>query len=81
MKKTIPWWSKKYGKDKVCGISFTRLRQGKNKNGMSYVITLPCSHSFYRYNIVKWTIFSISQTSSCPICRTSYDLEKVFSNK
>lgn len=50
----VEWWDKKYGKNAICGITKTRLRPGKNKNGISYIITLPCNHSFYRKPLINW---------------------------
>lgn len=61
-----PWWNKKYGKDKICSITQTRLRPGKNKNGKSYSIFLKCKHGFCRSALLKW----LETNNTCPLCRT-----------
>lgn len=63
-----PWWSKKWGKEELCGITLTRLRPGKNSNGIPYVVTLKCGHSFYTSALIKWIENSVN--NSCPTCRT-----------
>ena len=60
-----PWWSKKWGKDKICPITQTRLRPGKSKKGVPYTITLKCNHSFNAKAIAIWFI----NNDTCPICR------------
>lgn len=60
------WWNKKYGKDSICPITKTRLRAGKNKNGVSHSVFLNCKHGFSRIAIQLW-ISSGNQT--CPLCR------------
>ena len=60
------WWDKKYGKDKLCGVTYTRLRSGKNKNGQSYSIYLPCKHGFTRYALLSWLNMG---KNTCPLCR------------
>lgn len=69
--KKKPWWSRKYGKDKICGISLVRLRPGKNKEGFPYIVTLPCEHSFYRKALIEW--IKKCNEPTCPICRTSFE--------
>lgn len=59
-------WENKWGRDKICPITQTRLRPGKDKNGVSYVITLKCQHRFYRKALNKWWLNS---SKICPICR------------
>lgn len=49
-----PWWDNKYGKNAICGITKTRLRPGKDKNGKSYIVKLPCEHYFYRKSLIEW---------------------------
>lgn len=67
-----PFWDKKYGKDKICGITLMRLRPGKNKNGKSYVVFLPCKHGFYRSALKK----AISKgLHGCPLCRKNFNIE------
>lgn len=62
-----PFWSKKWGKDKICPITQSRLRPGKNKYGIPYIIELGCGHKFYRMALLKWS--SIQQVPKCPVCR------------
>ncbi len=67
-----PWWSKKYGKDKVCAITHTRLRSGVNSQGLPYSIFLRCGHGFVRtalINMVK------NGSSKCPLCRKNFNIE------
>ena len=66
-----PWWNSKWGKDKICGITHSRLRPGCNKFGLSYAVTLKCGHSFYRKPLVMW-IGKCGNVPTCPICRKSF---------
>jgi hypothetical protein len=59
-----PFWAK-YGKSEICGISHSRLRPGKDKDGNLYVIFLPCGHGFYRQPLQIW----MQRSEICPICR------------
>ena len=63
------WWNKKYGKDKLCGITRARLRPGIDKRGESYVVFLPCAHGFYRIALKNWVLTKPEQNPSCPMCR------------
>lgn len=54
-----PWWSSKWGRDKICPITHVRLRPG-NK-----VKTLRCGHSFLKKAIDDW----IKNNNTCPLCR------------
>ena len=65
-----PFWDKKWGKDKICPITFSRLRSGKDKTGLPYTITLNCGHRFYRKALIAWIIKS---NCNCPICRNPID--------
>lgn len=74
-----PWWDKKYGKNSICGITKTRLRPGKDKNGKSYTIKLPCKHYFYRKALIEWLFKSKSDLyddnkykTTCPLCRKEF---------
>ena len=69
------WWDKKYGKNSFFGITKSRLRQGKDKEGNSYVCKLPCKHYFYRKAIQQWILNSPNPT--CPLCRKSFDIKKI----
>lgn len=56
-----PWWSKKWGRDKICPITHVRLRPG-NK-----VKKLRCGHFFLKKAIDDW----LKSNNSCPMCRES----------
>lgn len=60
-----PWWSKKWGKDKICPITHTRLRPGVSKEGYKYTTILDCNHRFNTKAIGKWLI----NNNNCPLCR------------
>lgn len=61
-----PFWDKKYGKNSICPITLTRLRPGKDKNGIPYIITSKCKHTFYRSAFYNW----LQNHDTCPVCRT-----------
>lgn len=63
------WYEKKWGKDKICGITLTRLRPGKNSYGLSYVTKLDCEHSFYTKPLIEWSKLN----HTCPLCRKEFD--------
>ena len=65
--KKISFWEKNW-KDKTCGISYTRLRPGKNKFGLSYSVFLKCKHGFYRKVLIEWIKNCPSENLTCPIC-------------
>ena len=73
------WWNNKYGKNSFCGITKTRLRPGKDKDGISYICKLPCKHYFYRKAIQEWILHVENPT--CPLCRKSFNIIKFFNNK
>lgn len=77
MSKKNPWWSK-WGKDKLCGITHSRIRPGKNVHGMTYVITLKCNHYFYRSALIEWTRKCDNNNLTCPICRYKFDINDCF---
>ncbi len=64
---TAPFWSNKWGRDHICPITQSRLRPGHNADGIPHVITLKCSHRFYRKALYEW--FITSKTTTCPVCR------------
>lgn len=72
------WWEKKWGKDKLCGITHTRLRPGKNRNGISYTVTLKCNHSFYSKALIEWCKHCTSEEPTCPSCRASFNVFEIF---
>lgn len=65
------FWRKKW-ENKVCGITHTRLRPGKNKDGLSYSVFLPCKHGFYRSVLDKWIKTSPKDSTTCPLCRKKF---------
>ena len=69
------WYNKKWGKDKICGITFTRLRQGVNYYGLSYTSHLSCGHAFYTKALIEWA----KKSNTCPLCRKKFDvLQDIF---
>ena len=70
--KKSAWWDKKYGKEAICPITYTRLRPGKYKNGEPRVIRLPktesggCGHAFWSKALHNWML----KSTTCPVCRT-----------
>ena len=74
----MSWWDKKYGKGKVCGITFTRLRSGKNKYGESYVVHLRCKHGFCRSALKRWVLTQPLKDPTCPLCREYFNPLKAF---
>ena len=73
-----PWWSKKWGCEKICGITHTRLRPGKNKKGIFHTTTLSCGHSFCTYPLLSWVNVCGIESTSCPICRQMFTLVQMF---
>lgn len=69
----MPWWNKKYGKDSICAITQGRLRPGKNTDGLSYCIFLPCKHGFYRSAILNLIVLNDNEIPKCPLCRKEFD--------
>ncbi len=57
-----PWWNKKWGKDKLCYITHSRLRPTTKNN---HILKLNCGHTFYKKPITQW----LSLNNSCPVCR------------
>ena len=62
-----PFWSNKWGSDKICPITYTRLRPGKSSSGTPYIIKLSCGHRFCRNALLQWLV--TSRNYSCPVCR------------
>ena len=69
-----PFWVKRFGKDKICTISRTRLRPGKNKDGLLYTVFLKCGHGFCRKALVQWAL----KKRTCPNCRKRFDIIELF---
>jgi hypothetical protein len=63
------WWDPKYSKDSICAITQTRLRPGKNKDGIPYVIKLKCNHVFYTSALFCWIDKCNTDEIKCPVCR------------
>lgn len=61
------YWDKKYGKNAICPITHSRLRPGKNKDGIPYIITSNCNHTFYRKALIEW----MKNHNTCPVCRSN----------
>ena len=69
------WYNKKWGQDKICGITLSRLRPGKNHYGLSYTSQLSCGHSFYTKPLIEWA----KRNNICPLCRAKFNiLEDIF---
>ena len=69
------WYNKKWGKDKICGITFSRLRPGENYYGLPYTSQLSCGHCFYTKAIIEWA----KNNNTCPLCRKNFKvLEDIF---
>ena len=62
-----PFWSDRWGADKICPITYTRLRPGRNRLGIPYSIKLQCGHRFVRSALIEWIKKCPEQT--CPVCR------------
>lgn len=73
-----PWWANKYGKGRICAITNTRLRPGKNKYGQRYAIFLSCRHGFNRKALMSWVLARPAETPTCPLCRKGFDPLLVF---
>jgi hypothetical protein len=61
-------WSKKWGKEHICPLTQTRLRSGKNKDGIPYCIQTICKHRFYTKPLMEW----LAKQSTCPVCRHQF---------
>ena len=58
--------------NRICGITHTRLRPGKNKKGLSYSVFLPCEHGFYRSALNEWIKRCPKDNATCPMCRKKF---------
>lgn len=70
----LKWWNKKWGSEKYCSITQSRLRSGKYKDGINRCVYLDCSHGFYTRPLLQW----LWSNSTCPSCREYVDIEKLF---
>ena len=71
-----PFWKKKW-KDKICGITTTRLRPGNNINGVSYSVFLDCNHGFYRSVLIEWIKNCPTENVTCPLCRVTINADSI----
>lgn len=62
---TKPFWDNKFGKNAICPITHTRLRPGKNKQGIPHIVQTNCKHNFYRKALYEW----LETNNTCPVCR------------
>ncbi len=67
-------WNKKWGKDHVWGITYSRLRPGKNSKGVYYTTTLNCGHRFCTYPLLHWIKCNNSIKVDCPMCRRKFSI-------
>ena len=74
------FWGKKWGKDKICAISHTRMRPGVDKEGVPYVFTLNCKHRYYRKALKEWVLAArnINTNPTCPLCRKYLSNSEIF---
>lgn len=73
-----PWWKEKWSKENICCITLSRLRPGKNKQGIPYVIKLSaCKHRFYRKALIHWIQNSNNNNLNCPICKQTINLNDI----
>ena len=72
------WWNKKYGKDKKCVITQSRLRPGGKT--MKNIVYLKCGHGFYRRALFQWIHTKTIQRKlvQCPLCRRVFSIEEAF---
>lgn len=70
------YWKNKW-KEKICGITQTRLRPGKNKYGQSYSVFLQCTHGFYRSTLIEWIKNCPTPCPTCPICRVEFNSNSI----
>jgi hypothetical protein len=76
--KIQPWWNKKWGNDKLCAITYSRVRPGSNKNGVPYTTKLKCGHYFYTNALLEWVKQCGNSISTCPNCRQPFDILEHF---
>lgn len=77
----VKWWDKKWGPNKVCGISHSRLRPGKNSKGSTKCVYLDCGHGFYRKCLQQWIFTRYKagkEKMTCPMCRKEFNILKGF---
>ena len=74
------WWDKKWGKDKICCITHSRLRPGKNNRGIPYTIVLDCGHGFYTSVLLEWVKKCNQWNTPCPYCRKIFTLQDLLNN-
>ena len=72
-----PFWKIKWD-DKICGITKSRLRPGKNTEGLSYTVFLDCTHGFYRSVLLEWIKHCPTDNLTCPICRKHININSLY---
>lgn len=73
------WWKEKWGSDKICGITHSRIRPGKSKYGLPYSVKLSCGHYFYTNALIEWIK---TDHSTCPMCRKDINIyEEILGKK
>lgn len=75
MKNAEHWWSNNWGTEYTCGITHTRLRPGKNKNGVYYTTKLKCNHRFCTNPLLEWVKNCPDGRITCPVCRQTFELQ------
>ena len=80
-----PWWSKKWGRDKICGIRQARLRPyriethpetGEKIRVKNDIMTLNCGHRFYQKEWLQWIPVSQKLNNGkiiCAMCRQEWE--------
>jgi hypothetical protein len=68
------WWNKKWGLEKVCGITHARLRPGKYSSGVKRCVHLSCGHGFYTKAILQW----LNHKPTCPLCRKEINMNEFY---
>ena len=64
------FWNKKWGKEELCPITYTRLKCGYNKHGYPNTCVLNCKHRYNFVGICKWLA---KGNLLCPLCKTSVE--------
>ena len=68
------FWNKNWGKDNICGITYSRLRPGKNSKGVYYTTSLKCGHRFCTYPLLNWIKNNNGLSATCPTCMYNFNL-------
>lgn len=72
------WWSRKWGKEHTCPISYSRLRQGKNSHGYRNTTTLKCKHRFCTTSLLSMiNMRKDKYVFNCPVCRVPFTVSDI----